>query len=102
MPDKPWKAEEREVRRRIGVKGWRTPHGADADTECFSYEIKARRSIPQWLVDAVDEARMHAGFRTPVTVLSWRRQGVKTRRFVILDFEEWLAWHGPGPTPVGE
>jgi hypothetical protein len=36
----------------------------------FAVEVKARESLPQWLLDAVSQAKTNAGNRTPVVVLA--------------------------------
>ena len=104
MTDRPWKRIEREVRRMVGITAPRDQfHSADAETECFSYEIKSRKGLPAWLWEALDEARRHrTGDRTPVVVLCERRQGVKTRMVAVLAFEDWCDWHEGRPGEAEE
>ncbi len=96
MPDRAWKRQERQVADLLGSK--RNPntgqHHADIDAGPFAVEHKARKSLPRWLTDALQQARNSANGRTPIVVLSEVRQGVKARRYVFMALEDWTAWHG--------
>lgn len=86
-----WKKWERYVARAHGVE--REPsdglkHG-DALPDLLSIETKTRESLPKWFTEAVEQARAAANGRVPVVVLVEVRQGVKARKFVVLD---WAAW----------
>jgi len=96
MTDARWKRQERQVAAMLGSH--RNPnngeHRTDIDAGPFAVEHKARKSLPTWLTDALQQARNGAGDRTPVVVLTEVRQGVKAKRYVLMDFADWADWHG--------
>lgn len=96
MTDKPWKAQEHAVAAMLGAH--RNPnngeHRTDIDAGPFAIEHKARKSLPAWFTGALQQARGSADGRTPVVVLSHVRQGVKAKRYVVLDFSDWVRWYG--------
>ena len=96
MADRAWKCQERQVAAALGSR--RNPnngeHRTDIDAGPFAVEHKARKSLPAWLTGALRQARTGADGRTPIVVLTEVRQGVKARRYVLLDFADWVAWHG--------
>jgi hypothetical protein len=96
MTDKRWKRQERQVAVMLGTT--RNPnngtHQTDIDAGPFAVEHKTRKSLPTWLTGALRQARHGAQDRTPIVVLTEVRQGVKAKRYVILDFSDWAAWHG--------
>ena len=96
MGDKPWKRAERQVAAALGTT--RNPNNgrrqADIDAGPFAVEHKTRKTIPAWLTSALRQASASADGRTPIVVLTHVRQGVKAKRYVVLDFSDWAAWHG--------
>jgi len=96
MTDARWKRQERQVAVMLGSH--RNPnngeHRTDIDAGPFAVEHKTRKSLPGWLTAALRQARSSAGDRTPVVVLSHVSQGRKAQRYVVLDFSDWVAWHG--------
>ena len=96
MTDAPWKRQERQVAAMLGTT--RNPNNGqqqtDIDAGPFAVEHKARKSLPAWLTDALQQARNSADGRTPVVVLTEVRRGVKAKRYVLLDFSDWVAWLG--------
>jgi len=96
MTDRAWKRQERRVAALLGSR--RNPNTGerrtDIDAGPFAVEHKARKSLPHWLTDALEQARSAANGRTPIVVLSEVRQGVKARRYVFMALEDWTAWHG--------
>jgi len=91
-----WKRHESAIAEKLG--GTRNPctggQHSDVDAGPFAAEVKLRRSLPQWIHDAVDQAARSAGERTPIVVLVESRQGIKARRYVLLRFEDFVDWHG--------
>lgn len=75
MPDKQWKATERAVARILG--GERVPvngriRGSPPDIEhsCLSLEVKSRRTLPAWLLEALEQATTSStDGKLPVAVL---------------------------------
>lgn len=96
MSDRAWKRQERQVAAVLGSH--RNPnngeHRTDIDAGPFAIEHKARKSLPEWLTSALRQARTAADGRTPVVVLTEVKQGVKAKRYVLLDFADWADWHG--------
>lgn len=99
MGNQGWKRVERELAAIMGGK--RLPSNGSAQPDVvvegmFSVESKARQSMPDWFIDAVEQARRSAFAGTvPVTVFQWHRPGIKTRRFFVLDERSWAELHGP-------
>lgn len=97
MPDKGWKQAERRFAAAVGttripVTGER--HGADYHTELFSYQLKIRQMIPQWLFDWLDGIRQTSGRdRIGVLVLNKPRQRTGNA-LVVLRHDDWVALHG--------
>ena len=83
------------------VGGRRNPNtgtaAADVETDMFAYEIKSRKTIPAYIVNAFRQAYW-AGTNTgkvPVVVLEHRVQG-HARRYYCLAERDWLELHGKG------
>ena len=96
MTDARWKKQEREVAAMLGTT--RNPNNghqqADIDAGPFAVEHKARKSLPKWLTQALRQARAVADERTPVVVVTEVRQGVKAKRYVVMEFADWTDWYG--------
>jgi len=95
MTDKTWKRVERAIAgrlngRRQGATGTRGP---DVVTGWLVAEVKHRRRLPQWLKDALAQARTGAGERLPIVVL--HEAGLRHADDLVLmrlaDFELWFA-----------
>jgi len=94
-----WKRHERLIARALG--GERLPNtgkrGADALVGCWAVEVKTRRTLPQWLLKAVSQARegaMATG-RLPLVVLVHAPgKGRKAQRYALLPLEALVAWEG--------
>ena len=58
MADKTWKAVEREIARRLGGQrmGCTGQATADVITPSLAIEVKTRRRLPSWLLDAIEQA----------------------------------------------
>lgn len=96
MTDARWKRNERQVAAAIG--GTRLPNNgrpqADIVAGPFAVESKARKSLPAWLTDALRQARNGADGRTPIVVLTEVSQGRKARRYVVMNFADFVEWWG--------
>ena len=92
MVDKAWKRQERQVAAKMGSR--RNPNTGesriDIDAGPFAVEHKARKQLPTWLTAAFRQAREGAGERVPVVVLSEVRQGVRARRYALIDFDDFV------------
>jgi len=70
MPDKAWKRSEREIAKR--VDGERNPVGtgkADVTSELFAIEVKERKSLPMWLVHALQQSKSASRGKLNLVVL---------------------------------
>ena len=98
MPDRTWKKAERKVAelvdgRRLPVSG----RGGQPDilNVRLAIEVKHRRTLPQWLLDALRQAEQAA---TPgqlaVVVLHQRGQRYADSLVIVRlkAFREWLGW----------
>ena len=91
---RPFKATERVIAKRLG--GERHGHlgGADVITDWLSVECKHRKALPQWLKDALEQARRNAwGDKLPLVVL--HEHGERHDDDLVLlslaDFERWFG-----------
>lgn len=102
MPDKAWKRTERAIAKMFGGK--RTgPTGKDMP-DCivngWAIEVKERKFLPVWLLDAVDQcehnAAIYAPENIPITVL----HGLGNRHendLVVMRLGKFMEWFGdPG------
>ena len=92
MSDARWKRQERETAALLGGK--RLPNSgrgqADIETEDLSVEHKCR-VLPDWLLDALDQAARNAGGKAPIVIMIDAVQGRKARRVVVLDLDVFIA-----------
>ena len=97
MPKSNWKQTEREIVRmaggeRTGPLGKHLPDGTP-ETYPLSVEVKHRESIPQWLIDAVDQSETEAysnGY-LPVVILHPKGWGY-TDSIVLCRYGKLLKW----------
>ena len=72
MTDKTWKAVEREIARRLGGHrvGCTGKATVDVVSDWLTIEVKTRKALPIWLLDALDQAaRASDDGRLPVVIL---------------------------------
>jgi molybdopterin synthase catalytic subunit len=106
MADKPWKACERAVAKRLG--GQRVPitgrgrgDAPDVAAEGLAVEVKERRQLPQWIREAGEQAKAAAKVgELPVVILHelGRRHDGDLVLMVLSDFEAWLLGRQPAET----
>ena len=101
MSEPRWKRHERLVARALG--GERLPNtgkrGPDALAGPWAIEVKTRRTLPKWLLKAVDQAEgaAQATGRLPLVVLVHvPGQGRRARRFALLPLEALASWREDG------
>ena len=96
MPDKLWKATERDLAKRLGGK--RVPVNStdgvkcDVSTPVLSVEVKERQSLPDWLTCSVTQAENNCEVgKLPVVILHLKGQRHDNDLLVIelKHFEEW-------------
>ena len=98
MADKLWKQHERRTARLLG--GERVPvsgrgDGPDVAHPWLSIECKHRRTLPQWLLKALDQAKRAAkGEQLPVAIL--HEQG-RRDSLVVMTLSDFVDLFGPVP-----
>ena len=96
MADKTWKAVEREIARRLGGRrvGCTGQATADVETPWLAAEIKTRKLLPRWLLDAIEQAVGAADDgRLPIVVL--HQKGHRhDNDIVVLRLGDFEAWFG--------
>ena len=59
----------------------------------FAVEVKHRKELPAWLVDAVAQARRNAGGRLPLVVI--HQHGARhDGDLVVVAMGDWRDWFG--------
>jgi hypothetical protein len=95
MTDKTWKQTERAIARRLNAtrQGAVGRTGADVVNDWLAVEVKHRRRLPQWLKDALTQARAGACDRLPIVVLHEAGQRHSDDLVVLrlADFQDCLA-----------
>ena len=93
----------REAERRLAkiVGGKRNPSTGikdvpDVETETEAFELKSHGQLPQWQLDAWDQAERCAASvrKNPILVLEARRPGGKNIRLYVQEESFWLASRG--------
>ena len=96
VSDKRWKRQERRVGKALGLK--RNPHdgtgnvdlGEEKDWMCA--ENKDRKTVPQWIIGAVADARRKArGSQLPVATIT---RPHSHQILVVMDLRDFRAWFG--------
>ena len=96
-PDARWKRQEREIAATLGTR--RLPNVGAGQPDCraagWAFQVKTRRTLPAWLIDAMHQAaRDCAADERPAVILSEVRQGMKARRLVVVALADWCAITG--------
>lgn len=89
-----WKAHERRIAgalgtERIGPTGKETP---DVVTDWLVVECKHRQVLPEWLKDALAQAKKHAG-PSQLGVAVLHEKG-KHDSLVVMSFKDFVEWFG--------
>lgn len=94
-----WKSVEREIARRLGgervpVTGRARGDVPDVITSWCAAEVKYRRKLPLWLIEAVEQAVASAhGDQLPIVVLHQHGERYDSA-LVIMRLSDFLEWHG--------
>jgi hypothetical protein len=97
-----WKNTERKIAalvggRRIPVSGRARGDSADIEHDTLSIEVKHRRHLPNWLLDAIDQAEKSVrGEQLPVAILHQKGQKFEDS-LMVLRLADFLAWFGQKP-----
>jgi hypothetical protein len=94
-----FKGVERSLARRLN--GDRTGHtgGADVQTDWLCVEVKTRKMLPQWMRDAIAQAKRNAGVsQLPIAILhqTGQRHAGDLVVMALADFENWFGGNGEG------
>ena len=89
-----WLRHERMVARTLGTR--RLPGAGYGEPDCrpvgWAVSNLTRATVPGWLWDALDRAgRYRVNGERAAVVLTAVSQGVRARRLVVLDFEEFAS-----------
>jgi hypothetical protein len=93
-----WKRDERKIAAAVGGKrlGPGTDR-ADVRAEGLCCEVKRRASLPQWLTEAVQQARRYAGaYDLPIAVFHQAGERI-TEALVVMRLADFQDWHGALP-----
>ena len=99
MGDKAWKQTERKVAAALGgervpVTGRQRGSAPDVAHEWLSIEVKHRKEMPAWLMDAMAQARASIrGNQLPVVVLHENGRHHKGD-LVVIRLEDFVDWFG--------
>jgi len=91
-----WKRPERETAKQLGlrrnVRGDWSERLPDCESERLVIECKYRRTLPQWLMSALGQARGYAGAgRFPAVVVKQKSQRGAIVVMSLSDFEAWFG-----------
>jgi len=89
---KAWKRLEKKVAADIGGRRTSRPYAdlPDVEGDWLVVECKHRKTLPQWLKDALAQAKRHAGpSQLPIVVLHerYKRDGM-----VLVSYQDFLDW----------
>lgn len=91
-----WKAHEKRVANATGGERTSKPWGNFPDTtsDWLITECKARQKLPQWIVDAVQNARKHCNeYQLGVAVLHEKGRHLDND-LVVMTFRDFKEWFG--------
>ena len=96
MTDRPWKQSERAIARRLGGQrlGPTGRYGCDVTSAWLSVEVKTRKRLPAWLLNALAQARAGcAERRLPIVILHQlgQRHDDDLALMRLADLESWLG-----------
>ena len=99
MSERSWKRTEREIAailggHRVPVTGRARGDVPDVAHRWLSIEVKSRRALPAWLLEAVAQARAAATeYQLPVAILHQEgsRHGLDLVVMRLSDFEDWFG-----------
>lgn len=108
MTDRPWKATERAIAahlggRRVPITGRERGDVPDVAHSWLAIECKHRQALPEWLKDALAQARAAArDGQLPVAILheAGERHGKDIVCLSLADFEAWFGAPGSDAEPV--
>ncbi len=107
MTEKAWKATERQIAAALGgervpITGRQRGSAPDVRHDWLAIEVKHRRRIPAWLLEAMAQARASAGAsQLPIAVV--HEHGHRfSEALVVLRLEDFREWFGETSIAVKE
>lgn len=100
MPDKAWKRAEREIAERLGGKrvpitGRQRGDAPDIAHDRLSLEVKSRKTLPEWIKDAMRQARAANADGTKLPAVVLHEQGKRyLDAIVCMPLREFRDWFG--------
>lgn len=100
-----WKAVEREIANilggeRVPVTGRQRGSAPDVKHPVFAVEVKKRKTLPEWLHDAMRQAVASVrGEQLPIVVLHQKYLGHKGD-FVVIRLQDFQEWYGDVPQEI--
>ncbi|MEM7468886.1 MAG: hypothetical protein AAF387_18620 [Pseudomonadota bacterium] len=99
MGDKTWKAAERAIAKilggeRVPITGRARGSASDIEHDWLSLEVKHRKKLPDWLHDAMSQAKAsQRGAQLPMVVLheNGQRYG---ESYAVVPMAEFVKWFG--------
>ena len=93
MSDKMWKAVERELARRLGGQriGCTGKATADVVSDWLNIEVKTRKTLPAWLLSAIEQARDDDRLSMVILHQVGQRHDDDLVLIRLSDFEEWFG-----------
>jgi hypothetical protein len=99
LSDKAWKATERMTAtllhgKRVPITGRQRGDVPDVEHPWLSIEVKHRKALPNWLLDAMSQARASAkDGQLPIAVLHEAGQR-HANSLVVVRLSEFIEWFG--------
>ena len=103
MTDKPWKRTERKVAELLGgvrvpVSGRQRGDSPDVSHPVFSIEVKHRKKLPDWMFDAMQQAKAsERNGQTPLVILHQAGQDV-SQSFAVVRLADLIELYKKLPT----
>ena len=97
-----FKGVERALAKRLNGERTGQTGGADVESDWLSVEVKCRKHLPQWLRDAIAQAKRNGGIpQLPVVILHQvgQRHDGDIVCLTLADFENWFGGMGESPPP---
>lgn len=105
MSNKTWKNVERRIAdilggERVPVTGRQRGSAPDISHTIYSIEVKHRKSLPEWLHDAMAQANAsRRGMQLPIVILHEENQPY-AKSYVVVELGEFKNWYGEITEPL--
>ncbi|MBI3960247.1 MAG: hypothetical protein HY328_15650 [Chloroflexi bacterium] len=100
-----FKGVERALAQRLNGERTGQTGGADVQTDWLCVEVKTRKHLPQWIRDAIAQAKRNGGIsQLPVVILHQvgQRHAGDLVVMTLADFENWFGGGDPGPGAMAD